>query len=148
MVRRILPVSLKERQVVPPAHQDEGPAALELHPLDPTDGLIIKVRPPKEPHELRKTSKEYHVPCDIVLVIDVSSSMSGQAPAPPSGSLGEEDLGFSILDLVQHAAQTIVEGLDDRDRLAIVTFSTEAEVRPLCVSALLICPLLQARDTA
>ncbi|KAF3761998.1 hypothetical protein M406DRAFT_342654 [Cryphonectria parasitica EP155] len=66
-----------------------------------------------------------HVPCDIAMVIDVSGSMSADAPIP-----GETDelTGFSVLDLVKHACRTIISTLDERDRLAIVTFSRSARV--------------------
>jgi hypothetical protein len=72
-----------------------------------------------------------HVPCDIVLVIDVSGSMGLDAPPPPTDnpSENEERSGLSILDLVKHASNTILETLDSGDRLGIVTFATKAKVR-------------------
>ena len=83
--------------------------------------LIVKVVPPKAP-----TSPVEHVPCDIVLVIDVSASMGTDAPVPGEGK--GESTGLSVLDLTKHAALTIIETLNDKDRLGIVTFSTNSTV--------------------
>ncbi|KAI1373110.1 hint-domain-containing protein [Hypoxylon crocopeplum] len=56
-----------------------------------------------------------------------------QLPAPAKmngddGKLSSENFGLSILDMVKHAARTILSTMDERDRLGIVTFSTEARV--------------------
>lgn len=107
---------------------EENSLRLELHPLAEQDGIIVSVTPPKAPAKAIK-----HVPCDIVLVIDVSGSMNCPAPIPPSnesdgGSDPESDAGLSVLDLVKHAARTIVETLHDKDRLGIVTYGSDAEV--------------------
>lgn len=109
-----------------PGHKTKAKAMelhLELHPLPSGEGLIASVRPPQEP-----PTNIDHVSCDIVLVIDVSGSMSAEAPAPTSNPSEMERNGLSVLDLVKHAARTILETLDDGDRLGLVTFSTEAEV--------------------
>ncbi|KAK4033304.1 hint-domain-containing protein [Parachaetomium inaequale] len=101
---------------------------LQLHPFSSgvdADGLIVKVQPPREPEDTTLR----HVPCDLVLSIDVSESMGSPAPAPTiPGEEAEEDSGLSVLDLVKHAARTIVETLDARDRLGIVTFTTNSKV--------------------
>jgi hypothetical protein len=96
---------------------------LEIHPLPERNGVIVSVRPPKEPRIYIE-----HVPCDIVLVIDVSGSMSAEAPAPAVNPSERERNGLTVLDLTKHAARTILETLDKNDRLGLVTFSTEAEV--------------------
>lgn len=101
--------------------------ALTIHPLTSKDGVIVKVNPPQEP----AVSNLPHVPCDIVLVIDLSASMSSKAPAPMTDADGNhtlEDFGMSILDLTKHAAHTIMETLDENDRLGIVTFCTHVRV--------------------
>ena len=100
---------------------------LQLHPFssgDDADGLIVKIQPPREPED----TTLHHVPCDLVLSIDVSQSMGSPAPAPTIPGEEEEDPGLSVLDLVKHAARTIVETLDARDRLGIVTFTHNSEV--------------------
>ncbi|KAE9979884.1 hypothetical protein EG328_000642 [Venturia inaequalis] len=96
---------------------------IELHPLPEKDGILVSVIPPKQPK-----SKINHVPCDIVLVIDVSGSMGCDAPVPTTSPSERERNGLSVLDLVKHAARTIIETLDENDRLGLVTFSTEARV--------------------
>ncbi|OHE99721.1 von Willebrand factor type A domain-containing protein [Colletotrichum orchidophilum] len=104
----------------------DGPVdevALSLHAFASQDGLIAKITPPKQPEK-----PTVHVPCDIVLVIDVSDSMSSNAPIPANSGDEAKNYGFSILDLVKHAARAILETMDDGDRLGIVTFASRARV--------------------
>lgn len=104
---------------------DADRPVLTLQPLPGEEGLIVKVKPPQTPPAalgLKRT------PCDIVLVIDVSGSMGSGAPAPTNSASGQEDTGLSVLDLTKHAACTILETLDEGDRLGLVTYSTEAHV--------------------
>lgn len=98
---------------------------LDIRPLDTKHGLLIKVQPQREPKD---KPADYHVPVDIVLVIDVSGSMQSEAPAPAeTGQVGER-LGLSVLDLVKHASLTVLETLGEGDRLGIVTFSRAVKV--------------------
>lgn len=96
-------------------------ASLSLEPVPDRNGLLVKIQPPKTP-----SMKIPHVPCDIVLVIDISGSMSVAAPVP--GEEDDESTGLSVLDLTKHAARTIVETMDENDRLGIVTFATKTKV--------------------
>ncbi|KAK8062125.1 inter-alpha-trypsin inhibitor heavy chain H3 [Apiospora hydei] len=80
--------------------------------------------PPKEPSRLESA----HVPCDIVLVLDVSASMAEFAPIMKPGER-DENPGCTVLDIVKHAARTIIHTLDEKDRLGLVTFSTVAKAR-------------------
>jgi hypothetical protein len=103
--------------------------SVRIHPLAPSacgekDSLIISIETPQLPvGGLRRTN------CDIVLVIDVSASMSGSAPLPDVQDHNEKEAaGLTILDLTKHAARTILETLKDGDRLGIVTFSDDARV--------------------
>lgn len=66
-----------------------------------------------------------HIPTRIILTIDVSGSMGGHAVR-----LDDSDgaSGLSQLDIVKHAARTIVWSLLDYDRLAVVAFSDNARV--------------------
>lgn len=95
------------------------------------NGILVKVMPPDEPRPALMASKS-HVPCNIVLVIDVSGSMGVEAPVPGDKDHPEERNGLSVLDLVKHAARTILETLDANDQLGIVTFSDDVKiVQPL-----------------
>ncbi|KAI3321385.1 U-box domain-containing protein [Xylariaceae sp. AK1471] len=98
-----------------------------IHPLESRDGVLVKVQPPDQPLD----STADHVPCDIVLVIDVSGSMKAEAPAPvkdEQGNASKEHFGLTVLDLTKHAARTIVSTLNENDRLGIVTYSARADV--------------------
>ncbi|KXH38565.1 von Willebrand factor type A domain-containing protein [Colletotrichum simmondsii] len=97
--------------------------SLSLHAFAGRDGILAKITPPKQP--LKPT---VHVPCDIVLVIDVSGSMGANAPIPANPGEVAENYGLSVLDLVKHAALTIVETLDEGDRLGIVTFASQVKI--------------------
>ena len=65
-------------------------------------------------------------PSDIALVIDVSGSMGSNATIQAADGSHESN-GLSILDIVKHAARTVIETLDSYDRIAIITYSTTAE---------------------
>jgi len=96
--------------------------SIELHPTLTSNELLVSIQPPKKP-----AGQLQHTPCDIVLVIDVSGSMDCGAELPDNaGSDSKESSGLSILDLVKHAARTVLENLKDGDRLAVVTFSDDA----------------------
>ncbi|KAG6018641.1 hypothetical protein E4U41_003688 [Claviceps citrina] len=94
-----------------------GLAAVQLHPVPSKQALLVKVVTPSAP-----TSDVEHVPCDIVLVIDVSTSMNDDATVPGEA----ERTGLSVMDLTKHAALTILETLNEKDRLGIVTFGTRS----------------------
>lgn len=66
-------------------------------------------------------------PSDICCVVDVSGSMDTEATM--KGADGStESHGLSILDIVKHALKTIVAGLSDNDRFALVKYSDNAQV--------------------
>ena len=62
---------------------------------------------------------------DVSLVLDCSGSMSALVKA--SGS--EESDGLSRLDLCKYAAKTIINGCRPEDRVSLVQFSSDANVR-------------------
>ncbi|PGH33346.1 hypothetical protein GX50_03823 [[Emmonsia] crescens] len=97
---------------------------VQLHPLPDTNSMILSVHPPLHPEK-----DICHVPCDIVLCIDVSYSMQSSAPLPTTDDSGKpEETGLSVLDLTKHAARTIIETLNENDRLGVVVFSTDAVI--------------------
>ncbi|KAI0105111.1 U-box domain-containing protein [Nemania sp. FL0031] len=104
---------------------DSDDPVVTIHPLMSKDGVLVKVQPPVKPRDHTID----HIPCDIVLVIDVSWSMNDPAPAPiNSNRRDKENFGMTVLDLTKHAARTIVSTLNEGDRLGIVTFSKKAKV--------------------
>eukprot|EP01035_Chromulina_nebulosa_P020052 gene20052-26032_t len=80
-------------------------------------------------HISTSCNKGIRLPTDIVVVIDVSASMSDIANTQVI-----ENSHLCILDIVKHAVNTIIHTLSDQDRLAIVKFSNSANtVLPLTI---------------
>ncbi|KAK3682298.1 hint-domain-containing protein [Podospora appendiculata] len=120
---RNLPLRLKAPSPAPAPEANPFPK-LAIHPFPSQGGVLLKVENPPKPTDPGVD----HVPCDIVLVLDVSGSMAVDAPAPVRAGEEQERNGLSVLDLVKHAANTIVSTMNENDRLGIVTFSSEANV--------------------
>ncbi|KAI0441576.1 U-box domain-containing protein [Xylaria telfairii] len=100
---------------------DNNKPVVTIHPIESQDGILVKVQPPLRP----LGSTVGHVPCDIVIVIDVSEDMGRDAPEPPPADGVEENLPLAVntfLDLAKHAARTILSTLNEDDRLGIVAF--------------------------
>jgi len=66
------------------------------------------------------------VPNELVIVIDVSGSMN--AVAYVEQDKRQVDVGFTILDITKHAIKTVIESLNNNDKISIVTFSDTAKV--------------------
>ena len=65
-----------------------------IHPLESREGVLVTVKPPEKP----SNAILGHVPCDIVLVIDVSFSMNDDAPAAvydEQGNAAKEHFGLT-----------------------------------------------------
>jgi hypothetical protein len=116
----------------PPAYEASSSSAhvsleITLHE-DAGKNLLVTITPPREP-----IAKEKHpgrrAPLDLCLVIDVSGSMSTDAPGLSEDGKSKESMGLSVLDVVKHACRTIISTMQDDDCLSIVTFSDSAEVR-------------------
>jgi Mg-chelatase subunit ChlD len=72
---------------------------------------------------IKSSDSNTRLPLDIVVVIDVSGSMNGDASIK-----GKESSGLNILDIVKYSTRTIAEVLSKNDRLAIVKYSNNASV--------------------
>jgi hypothetical protein len=78
--------------------------------------ICVSIQPPSREATVRG-------PSDVCCVIDVSGSMTSSASVSQA-----EDSGLSVLDVVKHAVNTIIQSLGSSDRLSVVTFSDEAKV--------------------
>ena len=68
-----------------------------------------------------------HLPQDIVLAIDRSGSM--QVSVEAKNADGKQlEAGFSVQDIVNHAAKTVAKTLNPKSRLAIIVFDNEIEI--------------------
>jgi len=79
-------------------------------------GVAVSIEPPQGSLEA--------MPVDVTAVIDVSGSMGSAAKVEQDGQ--QVDVGFSVLDITKHGLKTIIASLAPKDRLCIVTFSTQA----------------------
>ncbi|CAF4116159.1 unnamed protein product [Rotaria sp. Silwood2] len=74
---------------------------------------------------MQPLQNEIRSPCDICCVVDTSGSMS---PAAEIENDKNEHYGLSQLDLVKHALKTIINSLQDQDRLSLISFSDKATI--------------------
>ena len=68
-----------------------------------------------------------HLPQDIVLCIDRSGSMQTSVEAKDADG-NQLEAGFSVQDIVNHAAKTVAKTLNPKSRLAIIVFDNEIEI--------------------
>ncbi|KAG8945158.1 hypothetical protein FRC00_010241, partial [Tulasnella sp. 408] len=119
----------------PPPAYDESLSQIDLTlTADPSGkDVLITVKPPagpavpkkeKDEKEEKEELKAKRAPVDFVLTIDVSGSMASEAPVPGEN----ERTGLSVLDVVKHAANTIITTMKPEDRIAIVSFTGTAQV--------------------
>jgi hypothetical protein len=66
------------------------------------------------------------IPKDIVIVIDVSGSMGSEAVIEHQGE--KQNVGFTILDITKHAINTIIESMNNNDRLSLISYSSYATI--------------------
>ncbi|CAF3172744.1 unnamed protein product [Rotaria sp. Silwood2] len=74
---------------------------------------------------MQPSQNEIRSPCDICCVVDTSGSMSDSAEIQNDKN---EHYGLSQLDLVKHALKTIINSLQDQDRLSLISFSDKATI--------------------
>ena len=67
------------------------------------------------------------VPADFCCLVDVSGSMCSAARNENCDQSSVDD-GFSVLDIVKHAINSVMHILDENDRVSLVTFSDDANV--------------------
>lgn len=107
------------------ASLDSDEPRLEINSIESKSSFLVSFHPPARP-----PGQIDHVPCDIVLVIDVSGSMAELAPFPDVDDEQERaNAGLTVLDLVRHLCRAIISTLNKHDRLALITFSQDAKVK-------------------
>jgi hypothetical protein len=78
---------------------------------------------------LAADSDRERAPVDVVCVVDVSGSMGSAALLGGADGGASEAHGLSLLDVVKHAAKTVIHVLKPSDKLGVVAFSTDATVK-------------------
>jgi len=85
---------------------------------DSTVPVLVSIKPPQG---------TVRTPSDIIIVVDVSWSMTMEAVVQGADGKSESN-GLSMLDIAKHAVRTIIRSLGAQDRLAIVSFCKKAAV--------------------
>lgn len=85
---------------------------------DNVQAAYIQIKP-----DMLQMMKLNQDPLHILLLIDVSGSMS-----TPVTTADKEEDGFTILDIVKHAAGTIIESLATDHHVTLISFSTNARM--------------------
>lgn len=77
---------------------------------------------------LKLKNKEYETRPrqDIVAVVDVSGSMISEANIKTNA--GIQEFGLSVLDIVKHSLNTIIDSLNQNDRFSLVVYSYDGKV--------------------
>ena len=97
-----------------PQYDEQSHLISYVNKFDDESSIVhLKIVPPVEGQ--RK-------PSVLICGIDVSGSMDTEVKN------GDEDNGFSRLDLVKHALRTMISMLRDNDYLSIITFSDSAKI--------------------
>jgi ubiquitin/Mg-chelatase subunit ChlD len=102
---------------VAPVAATVGNIGLEVHAVEGSDLVRCTIVPPEG------TTRSA---ADVCAVVDVSGSMSSEATIKTGQE--NESHGLSLLDVVKHALNTIIEVLGPNDRLSLVAYSTTARV--------------------
>lgn len=100
---------------------------LKLEVMENNRDLLITINSPEIANE---SEEDLH---DIVLCLDVSGSMGNSADTK-----GIENTGLSILDILKHGVKTIINTCTSKNRIGIVTFSSEGIIR---------CPLITVNES-
>lgn len=116
------PVPIAAGHAAVESKEESAVLSAKIYVDDNSEYQLIEIIPPAEREP---------APMAVVLVIDVSGSM--RSPVSVKNESGEETSdGFSQLDLVKHAARTIIHSLREVDSLSLITYSDIAnEVFPL-----------------
>lgn len=99
----------------------------EIKNINNNRDLLITINSPEITNE---SDEDFH---DIVLCLDVSGSMGSSADTK-----GIENTGLSILDILKHGVKTIINTCTSKNRIGIVTFSSEGLIR---------CPLTTVNES-
>lgn len=90
--------------------------------ISPDNGeTVLSIVPPAAPE------KGERIPVDVCCVIDISGSMGDSATIKDEQGKTESH-GLSLLDVVKHATRVVGGMLQPGDRLAVVTFTSDAKV--------------------
>jgi hypothetical protein len=107
--------------------EEEEKIEIEITPcqhVGPDGGnaaISIRINVPEGSHEQLEK-----VPTDICCLLDISGSMCSAAKYENCDGVEVED-GFSALDIVKHAINSVMHMCSENDRVSLVVFSDSAE---------------------
>jgi Mg-chelatase subunit ChlD len=110
-----------EDEKSPQSNQSQLHASMQI-----IDGVgYLKISPPEELNETNEVVAQ-RTASDICCCVDISGSMNINVNLKDTSGQAEESF-LTQLDLVKHSLNTIIHGLSENDRLAIVSFATDAK---------------------
>merc|ERR1719431_1166737 len=86
--------------------------------IDNVEAAYVQIKP-----DILQMEKLDQDPLHILLLVDVSGSMQ-----TPVTTADKEEDGFTILDIVKHAANTIVKSLGANHNVTLISFSSNARM--------------------
>lgn len=106
------------------------PTMILQHSMSPTgqrcvwsDELLVQPTPLQAWSDAEEQIWKERPGVDLVLCLDISGSMGSEIVSAESSGVR-----LSRLDIVLHATQTIISGLDERDNFALVVFESRSQL--------------------
>lgn len=109
------------RPTAPELEEDDAPLSLSCVVDAVKSEVLVTITPPTGPRGAHR------LPVDVCCVIDISGSMGDSATVQNEQGKTETH-GLCLLDIVKHATRTVAGMLEPSDRLALVTFTDNANV--------------------
>ena len=111
------PITMSSAAAAAGEQQEQQEVIVNAFTDDITSQTVIQITPPATTPKL---------PSLFICVLDVSGSMGSSADGKQTGE--SPDALFSRLDLVKHSINTLIQGVEDDDYIALVPFNGTASL--------------------